>query len=35
VLDADPSADIANTRKIYAVWHRGKRAAGPVETFTP
>jgi imidazolonepropionase-like amidohydrolase len=35
VLDADPSADIANTRKIYAVWHRGKKAAGPVETFTP
>jgi len=35
VLDADPSADIANTRKIHAVWHRGKQAAGPVETFTP
>jgi imidazolonepropionase-like amidohydrolase len=35
VLDADPSADIANTRKIYAVWHRGKKAAGPAETFTP
>jgi imidazolonepropionase-like amidohydrolase len=35
VLDADPSADIANTRKIHAVWHRGKKAAGTVETFTP
>jgi len=35
ILDADPSADIANTRKIHAVWHRGKKAAGPVETFTP
>jgi imidazolonepropionase-like amidohydrolase len=35
VLDADPSADIANTRKIHAVWHRGRKAAGTVETFTP
>jgi imidazolonepropionase-like amidohydrolase len=35
ILDADPSADIANTKKIHAVWHRGKKAAGPVETFTP
>ena len=35
ILDADPSADIANTRKIHAVWHRGKKAAGPIETFTP
>jgi len=35
ILDADPNADIANTRKIHAVWHRGKKAAGPIETFTP
>jgi imidazolonepropionase-like amidohydrolase len=35
ILDADPSADIANTRRIHAVWHRGKKAAGPVETFAP
>src|SRR5262245_33729524 len=35
VLDADPTADIANSRKIHAVWHRGKKAAGPIETFTP
>ena len=35
VLDADPTTDIANTTKIHAVWHRGKKAAGPVETFTP
>ena len=35
VLDADPTADIANTKKIHAVWHRGKKAAGPVETFAP
>ena len=35
VLDADPTADIVNTRKVYAVWHRGKKAAGSIETFTP
>jgi imidazolonepropionase-like amidohydrolase len=35
VLEDDPTADISNSRKIYAVWHRGKKAAGPVETFTP
>jgi predicted amidohydrolase YtcJ len=35
VLDGDPTTDIANSRKIHAVWHRGKKAAGPVETFTP
>jgi imidazolonepropionase-like amidohydrolase len=35
VLDGDPSTDIANTRKIHAVWHRGKKAAGAIETFTP
>jgi Protein of unknown function (DUF2934) len=31
----DPTADISNSRKIHAVWHRGKQAAGPIETFTP
>jgi hypothetical protein len=35
VLEGDPTADISNSRKIHAVWHRGKKAAGPVETFTP
>src|SRR6478609_8099848 len=35
VLEGDPTTDISNARKIYAVWHRGKKAAGPVETFTP
>jgi len=35
VLDADPTADIVNTRKVHAVWHRGKKAAGSIETFTP
>jgi imidazolonepropionase-like amidohydrolase len=35
VLDGDPTLDIGNSKKIHAVWHRGKQAAGPVETFTP
>ena len=35
VLDADPSTDIANTRKIHAVWHRGKKAAGPWRRSRP
>ena len=35
VLDSDPAIDIANSRKIHAVWHRGKKAAGPIETFIP
>ncbi len=35
VLDGDPTTDISNSRKIHAVWHRGKQAAGPVATFTP
>jgi imidazolonepropionase-like amidohydrolase len=35
VLVGDPTADISNSRKIHAVWHRGKKAAGPIETFTP
>jgi imidazolonepropionase-like amidohydrolase len=35
VLDGDPTADIANTTRIHTVWHRGKKAAGPVEAFTP
>jgi imidazolonepropionase-like amidohydrolase len=35
VLEGDPTADISNSRKIHAIWHRGKKAAGPIETFTP
>jgi imidazolonepropionase-like amidohydrolase len=35
VLDGDPTADIGNSKRIHAVWHRGKQAAGPVEMFTP
>jgi imidazolonepropionase-like amidohydrolase len=35
VLEGDPTADITNSRKIHAVWHRGKKAAGSIETFTP
>jgi imidazolonepropionase-like amidohydrolase len=29
VLDADPLADIRNTRRIRAVWQRGREMAGP------
>ncbi len=35
ILDGDPTGDIANSRKIHAVWHHGKKAAGPLEAFTP
>jgi imidazolonepropionase-like amidohydrolase len=35
VLEGDPTADISNSRKIHAVWHRGKKVAGSVETFAP
>jgi imidazolonepropionase-like amidohydrolase len=35
VLDGDPTTDISNTKKVHAVWHRGKQVAGPIETFTP
>jgi imidazolonepropionase-like amidohydrolase len=35
VLESDPTVDITNSRKIHAVWHRGKKAAGPIETFMP
>ena len=35
VLDADPSADISATRKLHAVWRRGKQVSGPIESFKP
>lgn len=35
ILDADPSEDIDHTKAIHAVWHRGKKASGPVTEFTP
>ena len=34
LLSADPLADISNTEKIAAVWHRGKKVSGPIETFS-
>jgi imidazolonepropionase-like amidohydrolase len=34
LLAADPLADISNTEKIVAVWHRGKKVSGPIETFS-
>ena len=33
VLTANPLDDITNTEKIAAVWHRGKKVAGPVGNF--
>ena len=33
VLTANPLDDIINTEKIIAVWHRGKKVAGPVGDF--
>jgi imidazolonepropionase-like amidohydrolase len=33
VLTANPLDDISNTEKITAVWHRGKKVAGPVGDF--
>jgi len=33
VLTANPLDDITNTEKIAAVWHRGKKVAGPVRDF--
>jgi imidazolonepropionase-like amidohydrolase len=33
VLTANPLDDIANTEKIAAVWHRGKKVAGAVGDF--
>lgn len=35
VLNSDPSVNIENTTKIQAVWHRGKRVAGPIEAYKP
>ena len=33
LLSADPLADISNTEKIAAVWHRGKKVSEPIEFF--
>jgi imidazolonepropionase-like amidohydrolase len=35
VLDADPAEQIANTSRIVAVWHRGKRVSGLIKEFAP
>jgi imidazolonepropionase-like amidohydrolase len=34
LLDADPLTDISNTEKIAAVWHRGKKASGSIESYS-
>jgi imidazolonepropionase-like amidohydrolase len=34
LLNANPLADIYNTEKIAAVWHRGKKVSGPIENLS-
>jgi imidazolonepropionase-like amidohydrolase len=35
VVEGDPSARIADVDRIVAVWHRGKSAAGTLDSYTP
>jgi imidazolonepropionase-like amidohydrolase len=35
VVDGDPAQDIADVDKIVAVWHRGRRVAGDLGSFSP
>jgi imidazolonepropionase-like amidohydrolase len=35
VLDGRSNRQHQHSRNIHAVWHLGKKAAGPVEMFTP
>jgi imidazolonepropionase-like amidohydrolase len=35
ILTANPLEDISNTEKIDSVWHRGRKANGPIESFSP
>jgi imidazolonepropionase-like amidohydrolase len=35
ILAANPLDEISNTEKIVAVWHRGKKVGGPIESFVP
>jgi imidazolonepropionase-like amidohydrolase len=35
ILTANPLEDISNTEKIDAVWHRGRKTNGPIESFSP
>jgi imidazolonepropionase-like amidohydrolase len=35
VLDGDPLADVANTRRIRQVWKAGRRAAMSLEVVPP
>jgi imidazolonepropionase-like amidohydrolase len=34
ILTANPLDEISNTEKIAAVWHRGKKVNGPIESFS-
>jgi imidazolonepropionase-like amidohydrolase len=35
VVDGDPARNIADTDRIETVWHRGKKVAGELSSFTP
>jgi imidazolonepropionase-like amidohydrolase len=35
VVDGDPARDIADVDKIEAVWHRGRKVAGDLNSFSP
>jgi imidazolonepropionase-like amidohydrolase len=35
VVDGDPAGSIVDIDKIEAVWHRGKRVAGKIDSFSP
>jgi imidazolonepropionase-like amidohydrolase len=35
VVDGDPARDIADVDRIEAVWHRGRRVAGSLDSFAP
>jgi len=35
ILTANPLEDISNTEKIDAVWYRGRKTNGPIESFSP
>jgi imidazolonepropionase-like amidohydrolase len=35
VVDGNPARDIADVDKIESVWHRGRRVAGDLKSFTP
>ena len=35
IVDGDPATEIRDTQKIQAVYHRGKKVSGPIQSFVP